>query len=375
MEIYLDSAATTKLREEAFLAMKPYLVDYYANPSSIYSLGQKTKSALELSRESIANNLGAKSKEIYFTSCATESINWALRGIKDSRKHIISTETEHHATLHTLDYLKSRGYKISYCNVNEYGLIDINHLKSLIDKDTFLVSLIYANNEIGTIEPIEEVGNILKDKNILFHVDGVQALGTIDFNLNEMPVDMMSFSSHKIRGPRGVGVLYVREGIKINPFIHGGAQERKKRAGTENVANIVGFAKALELSKKELKEKVPYIKNLRDILLNNLLKIDGVYLNGHMDKRLVGNINISIDNINIEQLLMMLDFKGICASSGSACTAGSSESSHVLRAIGRDEKLAKNCLRLSINEENTIDEITKASDIIKTSILNLRSKE
>ncbi|MGO1581004.1 MAG: cysteine desulfurase family protein [Peptoniphilaceae bacterium] len=376
MGIYLDNSATTKLKKEVLDEMIPFLTEVYGNPSSVHSIGKEAKNSLEESRDKISKLLGAKSKEIFFTSGGSEADNWALKGVseakKDKGKHIITSSIEHKAINSTCQYLEKLGYEISYIDVDKYGVINLDSLKKAIREDTILVSIMYANNEIGTIEPIEEVGNILKSKGILFHVDAVQALPTIDINVNKLNIDLMSLSAHKIGGPKGIGLLYIRENTKINSFIHGGDQERKKRAGTENLANIVGFSKAFELLKSK-KNKVDYIRNLRDKLENDLLKLKGVHLNGHPEKRLVGNLNISIENIDSQVLLMLLDQKGVYVSSGSACTAGSLNPSHVLKAIGRNDDLAKNCIRISINEENNLDEILQASDIIKETINRLRS--
>lgn len=376
MGIYLDNSATTKLKKEVLDEMIPFLTEIYGNPSSVHSIGKEAKNSLEESRDKISKQLGVKSKEIFFTSGGSEADNWALKGVseakKDKGKHIITSSIEHKAINSTCQYLEKIGYEISYIDVDKYGVINLDSLKKAIREDTILVSIMYANNEIGTIEPIEEVGNILKTKGILFHVDAVQALPTIDIDVNKLNIDLMSLSAHKIGGPKGIGLLYIRENTKINSFIHGGDQERKKRAGTENLANIVGFAKAFELLKSK-KNKVDYIRNLRDKLENDLLKLKGVHLNGHPVKRLVGNLNISIENIDSQVLLMLLDQKGVYVSSGSACTAGSLNPSHVLKAIGRNDDLARNCIRISINEENNLDEILQASDIIKETINILRS--
>ncbi|MGO3751239.1 MAG: cysteine desulfurase family protein [Peptoniphilaceae bacterium] len=376
MGIYLDNSATTKLKKEVLDEMIPFLTEVYGNPSSVHSIGKEAKNSLEESRDKISKLLGVKSKEIFFTSGGSEADNWALKGVseakKDKGKHIITSSIEHKAINSTCQYLEKLGYEISYIDVDKYGVINLDSLKKAIREDTILVSIMYANNEIGTIEPIEEVGNILKSKGILFHVDAVQALPTIDIDVNKSNIDLMSLSAHKIGGPKGIGLLYIRENTKINSFIHGGDQERKKRAGTENLANIVGFSKAFELLKSK-KNKVNYIRNLRDKLENDLLKLKGVHLNGHPEKRLVGNLNISIENIDSQVLLMLLDQKGVYVSSGSACTAGSLNPSHVLKAIGRNDDLARNCIRISINEENNLDEILQASDIIKETINRLRS--
>ncbi|EFI42445.1 cysteine desulfurase family protein [Peptoniphilus sp. oral taxon 386] len=374
MEIYLDNSATTKLDKEVLEEMLPYLTGEFANPSSIYTIARTTKQAIEKSRDLIADKLGAKSKEIFFTSGGSESDNWAIKGTVDANigKHIITTPIEHHAVLNTFEYLEKKGYDVSYLKVDSDGIVDLEYLENILNENTALVSVMYANNEIGTIEPIEKIGNILKERNILFHVDGVQALSGIDFKLKDLPVDLMSFSAHKIRGPKGIGALYIKEGTKINPIIHGGSQERGRRAGTENVASIVGFAKAVDISRKNIKNDVKYIENLRNILMNSLLEIDGVYLNGSSKNRLSNNINISIEKVDVQALLMMLDMRGVYASSGSACTAGSMAPSHVLKSIGRSDELARNCLRLSLGIDNNIYEINEASVIIREVIETLR---
>lgn len=373
MEIYLDNAATTKLKKDVLNAMLPYLTDFYGNASSVYSLGKKSKEAIVNSRDSIASNLHCKSKEIFFTSGGSESDNWAIKSFLNSKKkHILSTPIEHEAVLESLDVLKRNGFEVEFLDVKENGIVDVNSLKEKIRSDTALVSVMFANNEIGTIQPIEEIGDILKDKDTVFHVDAVQALGSININLNDLNVDMMSFSAHKIHGPKGIGALFIKDGVKINSFIDGGQQERNKRAGTENVASIVGFAKAVELVKNGLDSRNEYISNLKNILLKNLLDLEGVYLNGDIYERLPGNINVSIEGVDSNMLLMKLDLEGIMASSGSACNSGSINPSHVLKAIGRNNKLARNALRLTLSEENSKEQIIRASDIIIDSIKSLR---
>lgn len=378
MTIYMDNAATTKISKNVLDEMFKVLEFEYGNPSSIYSISQSSKEKIENSRRKIAKALKAKPKEIFFTSCGSESDNWALKGIansyKDKGKHIITTKIEHHAILHTTEFLESIGYDITYLDVDENGFINIEELKKAIRKDTILISVMFANNEVGTIEPIEEIARIAKEHNILFHVDAVQALGNIEIDLSKLGVDLMSFSAHKIHGPKGIGVLYIKEGIKITPLIHGGAQEREKRAGTENTAYIVAMGIAMEEAIKNLEENKNYSIKLRDKLIDNLLKIEGVHLNGPRNNRLPGNVNVSIDDVKASEVLMFLDLKGICASSASACTSGSLEPSHVLLAMGKDEESARNCLRLTLNNENTMEEVSIVSDEIENIVKHLRNK-
>lgn len=378
MTIYMDNAATTKISKNVLDEMFNVLEFEYGNPSSIYTIAQSSKEKIENSRRKIAKALNAKPKEIFFTSCGSESDNWALKGIansyKNKGKHIITTKIEHHAILHTTEFLESLGYEITYLNVDEDGFISTKELENSIREDTILISVMFANNEVGTIEPIEEIAEIAKKHDILFHVDAVQALGNIKIDLLELDVDLMSFSAHKIHGPKGIGVLYIKEGTKITPLIHGGAQEREKRAGTENTAYIVAMGVAMEDAVKNLEENKNYSIKLRDELINNLLKIEGVHLNGPRNNRLPGNVNISIDNIKASEVLMFLDLKDICASSASACTSGSLEPSHVLLAMGKDEESARNCIRLTLNNENTMEEVDIVSNEIKNIVEHLRNK-
>ena len=378
MTIYMDNAATTKISKNVLDEMFNVLEFEYGNPSSIYTIAQSSKEKIENSRRKIAKALNAKPKEIFFTSCGSESDNWALKGIansyKNKGKHIITTKIEHHAILHTTEFLESLGYEITYLNVDEDGFISTKELENSIREDTILISVMFANNEVGTIEPIEEIAEIAKKHDILFHVDAVQALGNIEIDLLQLDVDLMSFSAHKIHGPKGIGVLYIKEGTKITPLIHGGAQEREKRAGTENTAYIVAMGVAMEDAVKNLEENKNYSIKLRDELINNLLKIEGVHLNGPRNNRLPGNVNISIDNIKASEVLMFLDLKDICASSASACTSGSLEPSHVLLAMGKDEESARNCIRLTLNNENTMEEVDIVSNEIKNIVEHLRNK-
>ena len=377
MDIYLDNAATTKLNKEVLSAMEPYLKDIYSNPSSVYSFSKEAKNAVEEARDNIAKILKVDANEIFFTSGGSESDNWAIKGVAfnnyANRGKIITSPIEHKAVLESVEYLKKFSYNVDYLKVDNEGKVDLDSLRKLLDSETILLSIMFANNEIGTIQPIKEISKILEGHKALFHVDAVQALGSLEFDINDLGTDLMSFSSHKIGGPKGIGILYIKNGTTIDSFIHGGSQEKNKRAGTENVASIVGLSKAFDLLAKNKKENIKKIKEMKDFMLDRLLKVDGVYLNGSREDRLPGNINISIDGVESQLLLILLDKSDIFASSGSACNAGSINPSHVLKAIGRNDNLAKNCLRLTINENNNIDEIKQASDIIINTINKLRS--
>lgn len=359
--IYLDNAATTPIRSEVLDAMMPYLSNRFGNPSSLYSYGQEAKKAIEEARDKVANAIYANSDEIFFTSGGTESDNWALKGaayaLKGKGNHIITSSVEHHAILHTCQYLESQGFEITYLPVDEYGLVDPNELKKAIKDSTILVSIMYANNEIGTIEPIQELANVSHEKGVLFHTDAVQAVGNVPIDVKKLDVDMLSMSAHKIYGPKGVGALYIRKGLRIDTLLQGGAQERNRRAGTENVAGIVGFGTAIELITKNIDEHIKKLTVLRDKLIDGILKIPYTRLNGHPIKRLPGNVNVSFEFVDGESLILSLDMEGICVSSGSACTAGSIDPSHVLLAIGLPEEIAHGSLRLTIGEENTEEEI------------------
>lgn len=359
--IYLDNAATTPLKKEVLDAMMPYLSNRFGNPSSLYSYGQEAKKAIEEARDKVAAAIGANADEIFFTSGGTESDNWALKGaayaLKDKGNHIITSSVEHHAILHTCQYLESQGFEITYLPVDEYGLVDPNELKKVIKDNTILASIMYANNEIGTIEPIQELANVSHEKGVLFHTDAVQAVGNVPIDVKKLDVDMLSMSAHKIYGPKGVGALYIRKGLRIDTLLQGGAQERNRRAGTENVAGIVGFGTAIELITKNIDEHIKKLTRLRDKLIDGILKIPYTRLNGHPIKRLPGNVNVSFEFVDGESLILSLDMEGICVSSGSACTAGSIDPSHVLLAIGLPEEIAHGSLRLTIGEENTEEEI------------------
>ncbi|MEQ2130258.1 cysteine desulfurase NifS [Caldanaerobacter subterraneus KAk] len=376
--IYLDNAATTPVDKRVLEAMLPYYSDVFGNPSSPYSYGQEAKKAIEEAREKVAKALGADSDEIYFTSGGSESDNWALKGVayalKDKGNHIITTEIEHHAVLNTCRYLEKEGFKITYLPVDEYGLVKPEDLKKAITDKTILVSIIFANNEIGTIEPIEELVKIAHEKNVYFHTDAVQAVGNIPIDVKKLDVDLLSLSAHKIYGPKGVGALYIKKGVKIHSLIQGGTQEKNRRAGTENVPGIVGLGEAIELITKNLDSHINKLTFLRDKLINGILeKIPYTRLNGHPTKRLPGNVNVSFEFVDGESLILNLDMAGICASSGSACTSGSLEPSHVLLAIGLSKELARGSLRLTIGKDNTEEDIDKVLEVLPQIIKRLRS--
>lgn len=376
--IYLDNAATTKVAPEVYEAMKPFFEEIYGNAASIYRFAGESRKAVETAREIVADFLGAKPNEIYFTGGGSESDNWALKGIayslKDKGNHIITTKIEHHAILHTCEFLESQGFEITYLDVDENGLISVSDLQKAIKPTTILVSIMFANNEIGTIEPIKEIGEITKQAGIYFHTDAVQAYGHVPINVDEMNIDMLSASGHKINGPKGIGIMYIRNGVKIGPFIHGGAQERSKRAGTHNTPGIVGFGKATELAKERLESRRKYEFELRDYLINRILEeVPYTKLNGHRVERLSNNANFSFRFIEGESLLIMLDQKGICGSSGSACTSGSLDPSHVLLAIGLPHEIAHGSLRLTLSDETTKEDIDTTVDAIKDVVSKLRN--
>lgn len=375
--IYLDNSATTPLKPEVLDAMLPYLKEHYGNPSSIYKIGREAKAAIDVARKQVADALCADAKEIFFTGCGTEADNWAITGIALAKakrgKHIISSKIEHHAVLHTLQNLEKQGYEVTYLDVDEYGKISLDDLRSSIRPDTILITIMTANNEVGTIEPIAQIGKIAKEHNVVFHTDAVQAIGSIKMNVTEMNIDMLSLSAHKFGGPKGVGALYIKNGVRPQNFMHGGAQERARRAGTENVASIVGLGKAIELATKNLDEKAAKIKALRDRLIKEIPeKIPYVKLNGHPTDRLPGNVNFSFNFIEGEALLLMLDLNGIAASSGSACTSGSLDPSHVLLALGLPHEIAHGSLRLSIGEINTEEDIETVLEVLPNIVQKLR---
>lgn len=375
--IYLDNAATTKTAPEVVDAMLPYFSEYYGNASTIYSLGAESKKAMDHARQTIADSLGAKPEEIYFTAGGSESDNWALKATAEAYaskgKHIITTKIEHHAILHTCEYLEKRGFEITYLNVDRDGLISLDELKAAIRPDTILISVMFANNEIGTIEPIAEIGEIAKEHGVLFHTDAVQAYAQVPINVDEMHIDMLSASGHKLNGPKGIGFLYIRKGVKIRSFVHGGAQERSRRAGTENIPGIVGLGAAVERAMRIMDTKTRKEIELRDYLIGRLEnEIPHCWLNGHRTKRLPNNINFSFLFIEGESMLIMLDMKGICASSGSACTSGSLDPSHVLLAIGLKHEEAHGSLRLTLSEETTKEEMDIVAEEVKKIVQRLR---
>lgn len=376
--IYMDNAATTKVKKEVLDEMLPYFTDCYSNPSSIYKFALKSKNAVEKARETIAASLNASVDEIYFTSGGSESDNWAIKGaaraLKNKGNHIITSKIEHHAVLHTCEYLEKEGFRVSYIDVDVNGVIKIEDLKNAICEDTILISVMFANNEIGTIEPIKEIGQIAKERGILFHTDAVQAYAHVPIDVKELNIDMLSGSGHKFNGPKGTGFLYVRKGINLDNLIHGGSQEKNKRAGTYNSAGIVGMGKAAELAAKTLDERIAKESELRDYIIGRILsEIPYSRLNGHKSNRLPNNINISFEFIEGESMLLLLDMNGICASSGSACTSGSLDPSHVLLAIGLPHEIAHGSLRLTISEENTKEEADFVVDELKKIIERLRS--
>ena len=376
--IYLDNAATTKTAPEVVDAMLPYFSEYYGNASTIYGLGAESKKAMDHARQTIADSLGAKPEEIYFTAGGSESDNWALKATAEAYaskgKHIITTKIEHHAILHTCEYLEKRGFEITYLNVDRDGLISLDELKAAIRPDTILISVMFANNEIGTIEPIAEIGEIAKEHGVLFHTDAVQAYAQVPINVDEMHIDMLSASGHKLNGPKGIGFLYIRKGVKIRSFVHGGAQERKRRAGTENVPGIVGYGVAADRAVRTMKERTDKEIQVRDHFIERILKeIPYVKLNGDRTKRLPNNVNVSFQFIEGESMLLMLDNYGICASSGSACTSGSLDPSHVLLAIGLPHEIAHGSLRMTLSEETTMEDADFVVDKLKEIVAYLRS--
>ena len=376
--IYLDNAATTKTSEEVVAAMLPYFTEYYGNPSSVYEFASESKKAVSNARRTIAETLGAQENEIYFTAGGSEADNWALKATAEAYqskgKHIITTKIEHHAILHTAEYLEKRGFEITYIGVDENGVVKVDELEKAIRPDTILISVMFANNEIGTIQPIKEIGEIAKKHGVLFHTDAVQAYGQLPINVDELHIDMLSSSGHKLNGPKGIGFLYIRKGVKIRSFVHGGAQERKRRAGTENVPGIVGYGKAAEIAAKTMKERTAKEIELRDHLIDRVLaEVPYTRLNGHRTNRLPNNANFSFQFVEGESLLILLDNNGICASSGSACTSGSLHPSHVLLAIGLPHEIAHGSLRLTLSAETTMEDIDFVVDCIKQIIERLRS--
>ncbi len=375
--IYLDNAATTRTAPEVVDAMLPYFTEYYGNASTVYDLGAKSKEAISKARETIAGALGAEENEIYFTAGGSESDNWALKATaeayRDKGNHIITSKIEHHAILHTCEYLEKNGFEVTYLDVDENGVIKLDQLKAAIRPTTILISIMFANNEIGTIEPIAEVGRIAKEHGILFHTDAVQAFGQVPINVDEMHIDMLSASGHKLNGPKGIGFLYIRKGVKIRSFIHGGAQERKRRAGTENVPGIVGLGKATELALASMKARTDKERELRDYMMTRVLKeVPFTRVNGSRTNRLPNNVSFCFQFIEGESLLIMLDMDGICGSSGSACTSGSLDPSHVLLAIGLPHEIAHGSLRLTLGADTTKEDIDFTIESIKRIVAQLR---
>lgn len=375
--IYLDNAATTRTAPEVVEAMLPYFSELYGNASTVYEFGAKSKEAVTEARETIANAIGAKDNEIYFTAGGSESDNWALKATaeayKDKGQHIITSKIEHHAILHTCEWLEKNGFEVTYLDVDEFGVVKLDELKKAIRPDTILISIMFANNEIGTIEPVAEIGKIAREHGILFHTDAVQAFGQLPINVDELNIDMLSSSGHKLNGPKGIGFLYIRKGVKIRSFLHGGAQERKRRAGTENVPGIVGFGKAAELALAAMEERTAKERKLRDHLMERVLKeIPFTRVNGDRTNRLPNNVNLCFQFVEGESLLIMLDMKGICGSSGSACTSGSLDPSHVLLAIGLPHEIAHGSLRLTLGEDTTLEDIDYTVDAIKEIVTQLR---
>lgn len=374
---YFDNSATTKISKKVLESMMPYLTDLYGNASSIYSLGRESRKAIDTARDQVSKALGCNSNEIYFTSSGTESDNWAIKGIAFANQkkgnHIITSSIEHHAVLNTCKYLEKYGFEITYLPVNEKGIVSLNDLKKAIRKETILISIMYANNEIGTIQPIKEIGEIAKENNIYFHTDAVQAVGNVEIDLKKMNIDLLSLSGHKLNAPKGIGALYIKDGTNIYSVFHGGGQERGKRPSTENVASIVGLGTAIEIATKDIPKKQKYLTTLRERAIKGLMTIPDTILNGDPIKRLPGNVNVCFKYIEGESILLMLDQLGICASSGSACTSGSLEPSHVLLAIGLPHEIAHGSLRLSFSIDNTKEEVEYLLKILPGIIEKLRN--
>ena len=377
--VYMDHAATTFTKPEVFEAMLPFLKEHFGNPSSLYSIGREAKEAVETAREQLAKALRANPEELYFTSGGTESDNWAIMGTAFARKkkgkHIITTPIEHHAVLYPCKYLETQSFDVTYLPVDSYGLVDPEQVEAAIRKDTILISVMYANNEIGTIEPVHEIGKIAREYDIPFYTDAVQVIGKIPLEMNrkERNVDMLSLSSHKFYGPKGIGAFYLREGMEIDNYMHGGGQERKKRAGTENVAGIVGLGKAIELATANIEKHNEKIEKMRDRLLAGVMEIPDCKLNGHPEKRLPDNLNFSFEYIEGESLLLMLGEMGICSSTGSACSFGSLDPSHVLRAIGLPPEIAQGSLRLTLGDANSEEDIDYVLEVLTETVIKLRA--
>lgn len=375
--IYMDNSATTPVRKEVVEEMIPYLTENFGNPSSIYEIGKISKRAIDNARKKVADALGAEENEIYFTSGGTESDNWAIKGVafakKEKGKHIITSSIEHHAVMHTCAWLEGQGFEVTYLPVDKYGMVSPEELKKAIRNDTILISIMLANNEIGTIQPVEEIGKVAKEKKIYFHTDAVQAIGHVPIDVKKMNIDLLSLSGHKFGGPKGCGALYIRKGIKIENLLHGGAQERKRRAGTENVPAIVGLGKAIELATAEIEESNKTLLKLRERLVEGLLKIPKTHLNGHPTQRLANNVNITFEYIEGESLLLLLNAKGIFASTGSACNSSSLEPSHVLTSCGVPHEIVHGSLRLSLGSMNSEKDVDRVLEVLPDIVQRLRN--
>ncbi|UCE05783.1 MAG: cysteine desulfurase NifS [bacterium] len=377
-KVYFDYSATTPVDAKVIEAMLPFLKQKFGNPSSIHSYGREVKVALEEARETVADFCNIRAADIYFTSGGTESDNMAIKGtayeLKNKGKHIITSKVEHHAVLHSCEFLEKEGFEVTYVSPDKYGMIHPEAVEEVVRDDTILITIMHANNEVGTINPIEKIGEIARNKGILFHTDAVQSFGKIPIDLSELPVDLMSMSGHKIYGPKGVGILYSRKGVRLVQLSHGGGHERNRRPGTENIPGIMGMAKAVELRKERMKDENEYIKNLRNTFHNEVTEtIPRVFLNGHPEERLVGHLNLSFQGIEGEALLLSLDLKGVAASSGSACTSGSIDPSHVLSAIGIKPELAQSSIRFTLGRDNTEEDIEYTIGILPEIVQRLRS--
>ena len=375
--VYMDYSATTYVKPEVLEEMMPYFTEKFGNPSSFYGISRETKRAIDKAREQVASTLKCLPEEIYFTGGGSEADNWAIKGIATAHRkkgnHIITTKIEHHALLHSCEFLEKFGYEVTYHDVDKEGFINLEELRNAITDRTILVSIMFANNEIGTIQPIKEIGEICREKKVLFHTDAVQAVGNVPIDVKEMNIDLLSLAGHKVYGPKGIGALYIRKGVRIDNLIHGGAQERNRRAGTENIASIVGIGKAMEIAENNLKEHTEKLTKLRDRLIDGLLKIPYTTLNGPRgEKRLPGNVNVRFQFIEGESILLSLDFKGVCASSGSACTSGSLDPSHVLLSIGVPHELAHGSLRLTLGEDSTEEDVDYVIEVLPPIIQRLR---